>query len=56
MIDCPFPARFDEEKREWLLDDGAIEWDEVIDRWRGTWADEPTSTSARCSAAIRPPA
>jgi ring-1,2-phenylacetyl-CoA epoxidase subunit PaaA len=35
VIDCPFPARFDEEKREWLLDDGAIEWDEVITRWRG---------------------
>jgi ring-1,2-phenylacetyl-CoA epoxidase subunit PaaA len=34
-IDCPFPARFDQEKREWLLEDGAIEWDEVITRWRG---------------------
>ena len=22
VIDCPFPARFDEERREWLLDDG----------------------------------
>src|SRR5579872_5506379 len=29
IIDCPFPARFDEEKREWLLDEGAIGWDEV---------------------------
>jgi ring-1,2-phenylacetyl-CoA epoxidase subunit PaaA len=35
VIDCPFPARFDEERREWLLDDGAIGWDEVIVRWRG---------------------
>jgi len=34
VIDCPFPARFDEEKREWLLDEGAISWDEVIARWR----------------------
>jgi ring-1,2-phenylacetyl-CoA epoxidase subunit PaaA len=34
VIDCPFPARFDEEKREWLLDDGAIGWDEVRTRWR----------------------
>jgi ring-1,2-phenylacetyl-CoA epoxidase subunit PaaA len=34
VIDCPFPARFDEEKRSWLLSDGAITWDEVIARWR----------------------
>ena len=34
VIDCPFPAAFDEEKREWLLDDGPISWDEVMVRWR----------------------
>lgn len=34
VIDCPFPARFDEERREWLLDDGPIEWEEVQARWR----------------------
>jgi ring-1,2-phenylacetyl-CoA epoxidase subunit PaaA len=34
VIDCPFPARFDEEKREWLLDQGPIGWDEVMVRWR----------------------
>jgi ring-1,2-phenylacetyl-CoA epoxidase subunit PaaA len=34
VIDCPFPARFDEEKREWLLADGPTSWDEVIARWR----------------------
>jgi ring-1,2-phenylacetyl-CoA epoxidase subunit PaaA len=34
VIDCPFPAVFDEEKRSWLLDDGAISWDDVIARWR----------------------
>ena len=34
VIDCPFPAAFDEDKREWLLDDGAVSWDEVIARWR----------------------
>ncbi len=34
VIDCPFPARFDEEKREWLLDEGSISWDEVLTRWR----------------------
>ena len=34
VIDCPFPAAFDEEKRSWLLDDGAISWDDVRARWR----------------------
>jgi ring-1,2-phenylacetyl-CoA epoxidase subunit PaaA len=34
VIDCPFPARFDEEKREWLLDEGPVSWDEVTARWR----------------------
>jgi len=34
VIDCPFPACFDEEKREWLLDDGTIGWDQVTARWR----------------------
>jgi ring-1,2-phenylacetyl-CoA epoxidase subunit PaaA len=34
VIDCPFPAAFDEERRSWLLDDGPISWDEVLKRWR----------------------
>ena len=34
VIDCPFPAAFDSEKREWLLDEGPVSWDEVIVRWR----------------------
>jgi ring-1,2-phenylacetyl-CoA epoxidase subunit PaaA len=34
VIDCPFPAAFDEETRSWLLDDGAISWDDVQARWR----------------------
>jgi ring-1,2-phenylacetyl-CoA epoxidase subunit PaaA len=34
VIDCPFPARFDEQKREWLLSDGPIGWTEVTERWR----------------------
>jgi ring-1,2-phenylacetyl-CoA epoxidase subunit PaaA len=34
VIDCPFPARFDEEKREWLLDESPISWGEVLARWR----------------------
>jgi ring-1,2-phenylacetyl-CoA epoxidase subunit PaaA len=33
-IDCPFPARFDEERRTWLLEDGPVSWDEVMTRWR----------------------
>ena len=35
VIDCPFPARFDEERKRWLLDEGPITWDEVLERWRG---------------------
>jgi ring-1,2-phenylacetyl-CoA epoxidase subunit PaaA len=34
VIDCPFPARFDAEQREWLLDAGPVQWSEVITRWR----------------------
>jgi len=34
VIDCPFPARFDEERRQWLLEEGPIEWSEVLARWR----------------------
>jgi 1,2-phenylacetyl-CoA epoxidase catalytic subunit len=34
VIACPFPGRFDEEKREWLLEEGPTGWDEVLARWR----------------------
>ena len=34
VIDCPFPARFDEEPKRWLLDEGAITWDDVMERWK----------------------
>jgi ring-1,2-phenylacetyl-CoA epoxidase subunit PaaA len=34
VVDCPFPARFDEDRREWLLSEGAISWDDVVARWR----------------------
>ncbi len=34
VIDCPFPAAFDSEQRVWLLDAGAISWDDVLVRWR----------------------
>jgi ring-1,2-phenylacetyl-CoA epoxidase subunit PaaA len=34
-IDCPFPAAFDAERKRWLLDEGAIGWDDVMVRWKG---------------------
>jgi len=34
IIDCPFPARFNEETREWLLDEGPVSWEEITTRWR----------------------
>jgi len=34
VIDCPFPAQFDEDRREWLLADGPIDWEDVLVRWR----------------------
>jgi ring-1,2-phenylacetyl-CoA epoxidase subunit PaaA len=34
VIDSPFPARFDAENKRWLLDEGAIGWDEVMKRWK----------------------
>ena len=35
VIDCPFPARFDAERKQWLLDEGPVTWDEVMVRWKG---------------------
>ena len=34
VLDCPFPARFDAEHKRWLLEEGAISWDEVLERWK----------------------
>jgi ring-1,2-phenylacetyl-CoA epoxidase subunit PaaA len=34
VIDVPFPARFDAAQKRWLLEDGAIGWDEVLKRWK----------------------
>src|SRR4051794_36864880 len=31
----PFPARFDAERKRWLLEEGGITWDEVMTRWKG---------------------
>jgi ring-1,2-phenylacetyl-CoA epoxidase subunit PaaA len=49
VIDCPFPAAFDEDKREWLLDDGPIGWDAVLARWkrRGPMNDDYVRTLQR---------
>ena len=35
IIDCPFPARFDAERKQWRLDQGPISWDDVMVRWKG---------------------
>jgi ring-1,2-phenylacetyl-CoA epoxidase subunit PaaA len=34
VIDCPFPSEFDEQEKRWLLEDGPIEWEQVLARWR----------------------
>jgi ring-1,2-phenylacetyl-CoA epoxidase subunit PaaA len=34
VIDCPFPVQFDEREKRWLLEEGEITWDEVLERWR----------------------
>jgi ring-1,2-phenylacetyl-CoA epoxidase subunit PaaA len=34
VIDFPFPAQFDEREKRWLLEEGAISWDDVQERWR----------------------
>ncbi|MGO9822346.1 MAG: Phenylacetic acid catabolic protein [Solirubrobacteraceae bacterium] len=35
VIDCPFPAAFDAERKQWLLEEGPISWDDVMVRWKG---------------------
>jgi ring-1,2-phenylacetyl-CoA epoxidase subunit PaaA len=34
VVDCPFPAQFDEDEKRWLLEEGEIGWDQVLERWR----------------------
>jgi ring-1,2-phenylacetyl-CoA epoxidase subunit PaaA len=34
VIDCPFPAAFDDRHKRWLLEDGPMTWDDVMVRWR----------------------
>jgi ring-1,2-phenylacetyl-CoA epoxidase subunit PaaA len=49
VLDVPFPARFDAENKRWLLDEGAVSWDEVLRRWkaRGPKNDEYVETIQR---------
>ncbi|HLJ66490.1 MAG TPA: Phenylacetic acid catabolic protein [Chloroflexota bacterium] len=35
VLDCSFPAQFDAENKRWLLEEGAIGWDQVLVRWKG---------------------
>lgn len=34
VLDYPFPCEFDEESKRWLLDEGEISWDQVLQRWK----------------------
>ena len=34
MLDYPFPCEFDEEAKRWLIDEGEISWDQVLERWK----------------------
>jgi ring-1,2-phenylacetyl-CoA epoxidase subunit PaaA len=34
VIDVPFPATFDAPNKRWVLEDGPIGWDQVIQRWK----------------------
>jgi ring-1,2-phenylacetyl-CoA epoxidase subunit PaaA len=34
VIDCEFPLEFDEEEKRWMTDEGRIEWEQVLKRWK----------------------
>ena len=34
VLDYPFPCEFDEESKRWLIDEGEISWDQVMQRWK----------------------
>jgi ring-1,2-phenylacetyl-CoA epoxidase subunit PaaA len=34
VIDCPFPMRFDEQDKRWVVEGGAVSWDDVLARWK----------------------
>jgi ring-1,2-phenylacetyl-CoA epoxidase subunit PaaA len=35
VLDVPFPAQFDAPNKRWLLEEGRIGWDQVLQRWKG---------------------
>jgi ring-1,2-phenylacetyl-CoA epoxidase subunit PaaA len=34
VVDWEFPLEFDEEEKRWLKDEGQIEWEQVLKRWK----------------------
>ena len=34
VVDCPFPLDFDESAKRWRMEDGAVGWDRVLERWK----------------------
>jgi ring-1,2-phenylacetyl-CoA epoxidase subunit PaaA len=34
LLDIPFPLQFDAAKKRWLIEDGPIGWNEVLQRWK----------------------
>ena len=34
VLDYPFPCGYDPEAKQWLFDEGEINWDQVFERWR----------------------
>jgi len=34
VLDYPFPCEFDEEFKRWLIDEGEISWEQVLERWK----------------------
>jgi len=49
VLDCPFPAQFDEDGKRWLLEEGPITWADVLVRWkkRGPMNDRYVETIQR---------
>jgi ring-1,2-phenylacetyl-CoA epoxidase subunit PaaA len=49
VLDCPFPAQFDEDSKRWLLEEGPVTWADVLVRWRkrGPMNDQYVETIQR---------
>jgi ring-1,2-phenylacetyl-CoA epoxidase subunit PaaA len=49
VLECPFPAQFDEDNKRWLLEEGPITWADVLVRWkkRGPMNDQYVETIQR---------